>query len=302
MNFFRLRRKREENTFNFRFAFRSPALGVIMIMESRKREQKASSRVGSERGRACEEGEEREILFFSQKLHVQSSAWSEVCSACCCCSQSTMAYPALLRLTCWISTRNWCLSVCSPPRNVSALSRHDLHCTFELVQGGKLAQLLWKLEHWGREEKERKKNNSKCNHAENHFVQINFCSSRCLHWISKSAWLLSPSPSELLAMHVYWPIWERRTLVITKLWFEIITPLLFMLFRSIACRMEAGKMMKSRPRIDSTNFTHVLLPVHFVHPRISFDVALKVDVGAFFDTRAVALLISAKLQCQDGNI
>lgn len=52
------------------------------------------------------------------------------------------------------------------------------------------------------------------------FVAINFS----LHCISKSAWLLSPSPSELLAMHVYKPICDLLTFVITKLWFEIIIP------------------------------------------------------------------------------
>lgn len=57
----------------------------------------------------------------------------------------------------------------------------------------------------------------------------------CLHWISNSAWLLSPSPSALLAMHVYWPICDLRTFVITKLWFEIIIPSLNVFDKSLPC-------------------------------------------------------------------
>lgn len=58
--------------------------------------------------------------------------------------------------------------------------------------------------------------------------------SHNLHWISSKTWLLSPSPSELLALQVYWPIWARFTFVITKLWFDIKSPSLL-------------KKVKSRP-------------------------------------------------------
>lgn len=45
-----------------------------------------------------------------------------------------------------------------------------------------------------------------------------------------------------------------------------------------------------------------MLPWNFIHPWISFDVALKIDIGAFSNASAMALLISAELQRYDWNV
>lgn len=63
-----------------------------------------------------------------------------------------------------------------------------------------------------------------------------------LHWISSKTELLSPSPSEFVQMHRYWPIWLRLTLVITKLWFEIIMPSLNELEMSRPCTYSRYKL------------------------------------------------------------
>lgn len=65
------------------------------------------------------------------------------------------------------------------------------------------------------------------------FAVFRWICCSCLHWISSSAWLLSPSPSELLAMQVYWPICDLLTFVITRLWFEIIIPSLNVFDKSL---------------------------------------------------------------------
>lgn len=60
--------------------------------------------------------------------------------------------------------------------------------------------------------------------------------------------------------------------------------------------------MDSVELVILTALTYVLPPADFVHPRIGFNVALKVDVGALLDARTVARLIGAKLQCHDRNV
>lgn len=76
---------------------------------------------------------------------------------CCCFSQLTTACLTLLKLTCWTSTRSWCLWECPPLHIVFVLFLPDLHCTFELVRGGKLVQL--------RKRETGRKNIPECNHA-----------------------------------------------------------------------------------------------------------------------------------------
>jgi hypothetical protein len=60
--------------------------------------------------------------------------------------------------------------------------------------------------------------------------------------------------------------------------------------------------MDSVELVILTALTYVLPPADFIHPRIGFNVALKVDVGALLDARTVARLIGAKLQCHDRNV
>lgn len=170
--------------------------------------------------------------------------WNGWCFLCRCFSQLMTACLTLLKLTCWTSTRSWCLWECPPLHIVFVLFLPDLHCTFELVRGGKLVQ-LWKRE-TGR------KNIPECNHAATDSRQL---INGSLHCISKSAWLLSPSPSELLATHVYMPIWYLCTLVITRLWFEIVIPSLNVLVRSLPCCLKKRIRILGTENLSQTTLT-----------------------------------------------